>query len=480
MIGSNWTRGEETVVSGIYDRYSVSVGQFRYQTDGFRKNADLENNVGDFFLQAALTPELNVQAEVRARRTEYGDIFLKFDPDLSSDDFKVDVDQDIVRFGMRYSPSPTSSIIGSFIASHLTQKFQVGPPDTLFDFRNHDDGLQGESQYIWSAKNVNVVAGGGISSVDNAARDAALIIDPVFGQDVRAHSNSDTSQKNGYLYANVMPVSDVQITIGMSADDFDQENDHFTKVSPKIGGIWQITPNVSVRSALFRTIAPALVTKRTIQPTQVAGFNQFFEDFPGTDAWRYGVGLDAVLSENLRAGLEVSRRNLSQPSFVEPGAHEDRHGELYRVYAYWTPFSEWAMSAELMKDRFSSNSGETNLATPDHVQTWSVPVSATYFSPFGYFLGASLTYLFQDVEKPSGPGSAEGDDGSFLVNAAAGYRLPKRLGLISVEVANIFNERLKYQDDSFAQRFEDDPNATPTVSPFIPERAIVGRVTLNF
>ena len=80
VVGSDWIRGDEAVVSGIYDKVSVSAGQLRYESDGFRRNFDIHHQVGDFFLQAAITPELNIQAEARARRTEAGDRPLRFDP----------------------------------------------------------------------------------------------------------------------------------------------------------------------------------------------------------------------------------------------------------------------------------------------------------------------------------------------------------------------------------------------------------------
>lgn len=52
------------MVSGIYDWLSISAGQFHYQTDGFRRNFDLEHDVFDLFAQAAIAPGLNFQTEL--------------------------------------------------------------------------------------------------------------------------------------------------------------------------------------------------------------------------------------------------------------------------------------------------------------------------------------------------------------------------------------------------------------------------------
>ena len=70
QFGDHETRGEEVTVSGIFNQFSASVGQFWYETDGFRDNNDYEHAIYDAFAQAALTPWLNVQAEGITRRSQ--------------------------------------------------------------------------------------------------------------------------------------------------------------------------------------------------------------------------------------------------------------------------------------------------------------------------------------------------------------------------------------------------------------------------
>lgn len=61
-----------------------------------------------------------------------------------------------------------------------------------------------------------------------------------------------------------------------------------------------------------------------------------------------------------------------------------------------------------------------------------------------------------------------GDDRFWVVDAAIGYRLPKRWGLITLEARNLFDARFKFQDR--------DP-ANPLI---YPERLIFARITLAF
>jgi outer membrane receptor protein involved in Fe transport len=60
------------------------------------------------------------------------------------------------------------------------------------------------------------------------------------------------------------------------------------------------------------------------------------------------------------------------------------------------------------------------------------------------------------------------DDNFWIVDTALGYRLPKRRGLVSVGVSNLFDESFNFVDtDPFNPRV-------------YPERLVYGRVTLAF
>jgi outer membrane receptor protein involved in Fe transport len=61
-----------------------------------------------------------------------------------------------------------------------------------------------------------------------------------------------------------------------------------------------------------------------------------------------------------------------------------------------------------------------------------------------------------------------GSDSFWVLDASIGYRLPKRLGLITLEGRNLLNEKFRYNDYGFGN---------PT---FYPERLILLRVTLAF
>jgi outer membrane receptor for monomeric catechols len=109
--------------------------------------------------------------------------------------------------------------------------------------------------------------------------------------------------------------------------------------------------------------------------------------------------------------------------------------------------------------------------------TYSLPFGVRYFHPSGVFAGVGAAYVWQDVnrQEPNGAGLPSGSDDFFVVDAAIGYRLPKRFGIVSLSVSNLFDNKFKYQDDSFRE-FQDQPS----IGPYFPERQILARMTLNW
>ena len=79
--GENNTYGGEGVLSGIYNKASFSLGGFHFQTDGFRKNANQNDDIGTAFAQFELSPQTSIQGEYRYRNSVRGDIRLRFFPD---------------------------------------------------------------------------------------------------------------------------------------------------------------------------------------------------------------------------------------------------------------------------------------------------------------------------------------------------------------------------------------------------------------
>ena len=125
----------------------------------------------------------------------------------------------------------------------------------------------------------------------------------------------DTRHTNVYVYADMNMSKRVTVTAGIGHDDFRDGAVERNQVNPKVGVIWEIDSATTLRGAAFRVVERTLISGQTIEPTHVAGFNQFFSDAGGTESWRYGVAFDRRLGRNVAAGGEVSLRRLHVPAF---------------------------------------------------------------------------------------------------------------------------------------------------------------------
>ena len=484
--GNNDTFGGEGVVSALYEGLSISAGAFHYESDGWRTNNDINHDIYELYAQYAVTPELNVQVEYRHRDTEFGDLEFDFDPDDFVPTIENEFNQDIARVGMRYSPAPHSDFLLSYIYTDREGSSHDVTPDPFLGDIVLDNPLdqtsnQVEAQYIFRADRFNFVAGGGYSNVD-IEESVSLTFGgfPVVDDQLPA----TIDDYRGYVYANINIPKPVTWTVGLNYTDFNEESDQSNDVSrfnPKAGVQWDITPDLQVRAAYIETVKPALAANRTLEPTQVAGFNQLFDEANGTKSRRYGFGVDWQVTPDLAIGGEMTWRDLEEP-FKDIDQDRvvdvDTNEQLHQVYLYWTPFDELAVRAGFAYDKFDRES-EDFLARivsqdPFKVETFSVPVNLSYFHPSGFFAAVGATFVDQEVDRLSAFDN-QGHDSFFVVDVGVGYRFPNRHGIASLQVQNLLDEGMEYQDDSYRE-FQEEPS----VGPYFPDRTILGRVTLNF
>ncbi|MEE9413081.1 MAG: TonB-dependent receptor, partial [Methylococcales bacterium] len=479
MYGNNNTWGEEITQSGLWNKFSYSLGQFHYETDGFRDNNNLETEIYNVFIQYAITPKFNVQVEYRRRETSQGDLVVNFDPtDIMLNDQGKNK-RNTVRLGAHYAQSPNSDFIVSLIYADRDERINQFPefPDPQTRSKTDVDGYQGEAQYIFRHDWFNFTLGGGVSRLDSDSRVLLNFPFPCPLPSCEFQPSFDTEHANAYLYSNVKFPQAVTWTLGLSYDSFDSTDLNLSRVNPKLGLQWDMTDWARLRLAYFRTIKRPIPVDQTIEPTQISGFNQLFDDVNGTETERYGVGLDTQLTNQLSAGMEYSRRNLDVPSSGPEGlVVSDRQEELYATYFYWTPHSNWAVSLEPVYEIFRRSANDPSIqgrALPK-VKTAMIPLKLKYFHPTGFFAQFGGSYINQTVDLAADSTFSKDSDDAFLLDAAIGYRLPKRLGIISLEARNLTDEHFHYQDLN-TQR------AGQSITPrFVPDRTIFVRTTLSF
>lgn len=483
VLGEHSTRGGEVVHSAVAGTLSYSVGFFDFQTDGFRPNNDLDQNIFNAFAQLSVSHRTSLQLEFRRTNRENGDLTLNFDPESYLPGWRHEEEKTTVRVGFHHAFSPGSDLIGYVahqeldIGDRTSVSIPMPPLDIFSDDRQNDESNGGELQHLFRSKKFHLVSGAGYFSVDRESRSETTILfpppDPPF-QDMSSRG-SDIRHAILYVYSQIHYSKNVTFTMGASGDFY--RNDIYgdrDQLNPKFGITWNVLPATTIRGAVFRTLQRSFVNDQTLEPTQVAGFNQFYVDAEGARSWRYGAAVDQKFSDDVFGGVEYSQRDLDVPyeqiDFVpEPVStiyRVDWKERLGRAYLFWTPQSWVALSAEYLYERFDRD--QEFSAGIENVKTHRVPLGVGFFHPSGIFFRLKETYFDQkgDFQSQFVPAAVPGSDSFWITDASLGYRLPKRYGILSVDARNLFDKSFRYQD-------------TDPVSPVLqPVRTVVFKFTL--
>jgi tetratricopeptide (TPR) repeat protein len=467
VAGSNDTLGGEAVVAGIHDKISYSLGGFHYETDGYRENNDLKQDIFNAFAQLSLSHRTSLQAELRYTDSERGDLPLRADPDAFFVDERGDEQTESVRLGLRHVFSPRSDLLASFQYVSGDETVVLFPGDVI---GVKDNGYLGELQHFFRSERFLVTSGAGYLDAD---REESITLGDFPFED----SKMDFSHANIYLYPQLEYPDTVTWTVGLSADFLSGIEVERDQINPKAGLVWTPCASTTLRAAAFRTLNRTLLSSQTLEPTQVAGFNQFFDDGEGTDARRYGLGIDQRFSESLYAGAEISRRDMDVPyTLLAPppappeSAKADWREDFGRGYLYWTPHPWLSTSAEVQYEKLERDEEFVGPELFTEIDTWRLPLAVRFFHPSGLFAKLQSTYVDQEgtFSDPFSGELTQTGDSFWVVDAALGYRLPKRLGIISLEAGNLLDEQFGFQDT--------DPSH-PRISP---ERIVAARITLSF
>ncbi|MDD5036800.1 MAG: FecR domain-containing protein [Methylococcaceae bacterium] len=493
IVGSFDTYGNETVLSAIHHPVSLSLGQTHLSTHGFRNNDDIDENLYSVFLQGRMTPDFNAQMEYRHREVENGFLGLRFAPTAvelaQQNTSRRRENSDVYRFGAHWSPSASSDWLASMAYQDLQVKSGMNPaPGIHVGSSSPLQNYGGELQYLFRHPVFDAAIGGGhfegngnlLTSINQNQAIPLSVLGALSLQNLNpTEINDGIRQSNGYAYFHVRYPNHFTWTLGHSvaAQSIFKFGIDTIRLNPKVGLTWRIRPETTLRLAYFRNQHPGMVAGQTLEPVQVAGFNQLYDDPLGSRTTRYGIALDHRFDSQVSAGIELSHRDLDFP-FVR----QDTTGHsltssnhwterLYRAYWYWAPWEHISLRTEYTYEEFINRSFNSSNSDPASTLTHTLPITLAYFSPTGWFASLRTTYVNQQVDVG---GKGYQSDDFTLVDTVLGYRLPNRLGLVQLEVKNLFDQSFRYQSIGLRS------NQVLEQAPFFPDRSLFARITLAF
>lgn len=456
LSGGNGTYGNDLVVSGNYDNVSLSLGQFYYTSDGFRENNDLEQELYNLYGQWRVSPKTHIIAEARSNKTENGDLNILFDPGEYMSGYRQEKDVQTLRIGGRQGLSSASEVLAMFTGQQLDET--VGREDGYGGRYGIDEdtrSLSGEMQHLYTSDSLRTVFGG---SYYDGERESSIEIDGFYFLEPETVAFDHTALY-GYGYYPLSP--SITLTVGLGYDDFDNGlTQSIDKVSPKAGLSWSPYKTTTLRLAWIQGMTRNMISEQTIEPTQLAGFNQLYDDQPGTEVELFGAGFDQELSTSLFVGGSFMHRDLQVPytdiSYLTGETEFEEtewENQIGKVYLYWLPLESLSLALEYYYEKYDR--GSEFFGTDNYMELTNHrgKMKIAWFHPSGARAELSTSYVEQEGDFVDywTLTSNEQRDSFWLTDASVGYLLPKGYGLVSFDVKNLFDTEFKFQEEDPTQ-----------------------------
>jgi tetratricopeptide (TPR) repeat protein len=439
MAGGRDSAGEQLIASALVGRVSAALSQVHYETDGFTENDSSEKDIYDLFVHGEIARNSSLQLDLKRYEFTIGETFLRFDPG-SVLPFLINEEGDSVRLSGHHSTATGSDWIASAVYEDRNRSLEFIPFDLLVsevDGNAYAGEVQNQKQ--WGA--VQTVWGVGYVEDENDFRFDLI--------------TEESTAFNAYAYGQWRSPSDVlKIHLGLGADRYRKDTSVNSKsvsrdeLSPKLGLTWTPRPGTSLRLAAFSSVRRPLVASQTIEPTQVVGFSQYFSGFEelygdveGTISRRAGIGFDQTISVTTFAGIELAKRKLDVPA-LNVGHDFNWRESTALAYLYKT-FSifGWraAASVDAEHERVERPKTLTGSEGIKDLEAIRVPVGLSVFDDRGLSLRLTTSYVKQSGSFAEGFASPifEVKSSAWVVDAALDYRLPSRLGMVSIGAKNL-------------------------------------------
>jgi hypothetical protein len=307
--------------------------------------------------------------------------------------------------------------------------------------------------------------------------------------DAGASGKGSERYGNVYGYAKIRELGPVELVAGLAAEGVESPvgllpprdsqiipgdvSYEKWQLSPKVGMTATFKTGTSVRAAVFSRLASSIGRLQTLEPTQVSGFNQFFEDVGGTHSWNYGVGLDQQLASIVFFGVSGLTRDSDVPevSCPTPGqfsgcgaqqgtlvAQRESHDDL--VSAYFNVLIGKLVSASIdwnldVRDFTTTVKVRSTTEFEDYNKTHRLRPQVRVFLPIGFYASVAASHYVQKVElflDITSPARRVEQSDFWTLDAAVGWRLPRRLGSVSLEGTNLTDREFRFYEQSLQEQ----------------------------
>lgn len=460
--GSLDTYSSDLTAGLIDDNTSLHASLHTLSTDGEHSNNDYETTAGNIEFKWDVTSKLRLTLLHDEDETQKGVPSQQyfFSP-VSSGGSRVETESDTDAIGFQYQYSPANQFIGRISRSDsgaLTIANANLMADVDYSARKTELQWAHSSQigqWLTGAEHNNADF---TSTVMISALPAPIINESKLDEDVLYSYLTSTNRKHG-----------LTTTFGLehkkAYNASTQKPD--SRTLPKLGIKWAINHQWNLGLAYFESMAPttSLTAHLSLQPTQIAGFNQIHRGTPAAHGKSKGISLEWKHSPRLTGGVRyLSRDNSNEEGFTKVinGSPVDEFETIENrvdnknAWLYWSLNDRLSLALEHQYDTFSDDYEHLTGSTSDgleELKTHRSPITLTYHPTERLSASWVNTYVQQKGifwKNPTTPFDSatieHGDESFWLMDAFLSYRLPKRRGQWTVGVKNLLGEDYRYED----------------------------------
>ncbi len=497
LAGSQDTQAFDGRLRGLYGKGAFEISHYNYGSDGYRENNDVDYQITSLFGHYQIIDGLDLQLKLRHREDEQGDVAQRFFAENYSPNLREAVESDRAELGVNYRISANSRILGLLARDEsdeqLSDFFTFPTLATLaLNINEKRDANKAELKYLLEQENFSWQFGGSYLSVDRRLRSQEdFQLPPSFPPLPRAPAmvaSLSDYYANTYAYGNYNKKK-WDVLFGASYTRFGSQRINDDNVlNPKFGLRYQLTHSNSLRVAYSEGVAGLLTQVSTLEPTQVVGFTQVFDD---GDYWKnklYGLGWDFVGNGSVNAGFEYTfRKTTNSTAFVGQAEVADKLLEVsaakFYGYALLTDKVSVSVEAKLEDNDFViRNAADINLIQQGStvaLKTWTIPLKINYVVNSGLTVSATATYINQDVEfyefvdPVTNFARVPYDSDFWILDMELRYKLARWPLEVAVVAKNLTDRTYQYQDQNF-QSGQERPLGVAA------ERNVAARVKWSF
>jgi Flp pilus assembly protein TadD len=494
-VNSQFDSKSDQFRSGVLSAYKNENVVLGLSADGSGYNGvadDPRTSAGRVGASFQAQPTWGDRFVMEGRGTFTGDTDLEQSTDIMNGTFNA-------AYLRKFSPEVTALINSSYDRSRLTNhqfdyladigvtSIDAGTQSTFFEqfpfedrSKRYETTVVNEAQLIANQGRVNSILTfrNATSTLDNFDNGTATL-DPDSETTLDFNSAGSTRLNgNSLSYLGAVSVGGgLSVNLGAEYETLqwadrdeppftdDRSRDHLA--SPKAGFVFRPDETMALRAGYGESLGKGTRADLiSLEPTLIGGITQRYNDLPGTKAQNLGLGADFHPDESTFFGSEWTRRwlDMSQAVSLYNIVDNQDSGDFYTDVAtadnYQVPVGQDFVSAYVYRvlDRrwvagtdYRFVNQQTNGDVEATLRDQRGTAFTRYFFSDGFFVQGSGTYRYQTRDNVSADNgeSPNGSDNAFLFGAGIGYRIPKRHGLISLDVQNIFGQDINLSQTSY-------------------------------